>query len=79
MNCSVCGVELTAINMSDIENDKCQDCVKKILNKIDTDDESTETVNISDRVLDLIIGQANVRSKQRTEKYGEPRRRGSSI
>lgn len=72
--CSVCGIELNAINMSDIEKDKCQDCVDEILDKIDTGDESTETANMSDRILDLIIGQANIRSKQRMVKYGEPRR-----
>lgn len=76
MNCSICGNELNAINMSDIEKDKCQDCVEKILDKIDTNDESAETKNMSDRILDLIIGQANIRSRQRIEKWGDPGRRG---
>ena len=61
MKCSICGIELNALNMSDIEYDKCQDCVRNIINKIDTDDESVETIHMPDSSLDSIIRQKNDR------------------
>lgn len=83
MQCSVCGIGLNALNMSDIENDKCQDCVRDMLDKIDTNDESAETRYLSDSVLESIIRQNNgrvrnnVRGRQMMNKYGMPRRKGS--
>ena len=81
MKCSICGIELNALNMSDIEYDKCQDCVRNIINKIDTDDESVETIHMPDSSLDYIIRQKNdrirnnVRGGHMVDRYGIPRRR----
>lgn len=89
MECSICGIGLNALNMSDIENDKCQDCVRDILDKIETNDESAETRYLSDGVLESIIRQNNdrtgrteldlrnnTRGRQRMNRYGMSRRKG---
>jgi len=81
MKCSICGIELNALNMSDIEYDKCQDCVRNIINKFDTSDESIETRYMPDSSLDSIIVRNddrawnNVRGIQKTDRHGIPRRR----
>lgn len=55
MKCGICGRELNALNLSDIELDKCQDCVSEILEKMDTDDESGETRRMSIGEMEKII------------------------
>lgn len=49
-----CGIELTALNMSDDEK-YCQTCFDKIVAGIDTNDESTETKWMPEGVMDDII------------------------
>lgn len=61
--CSVCGMKLTALNMSDIEEDKCQNCVIAIAEKIDTDDESPNTKYMSDDMLDHVIRRNEERAQ----------------
>jgi len=81
MQCSICGIGLNALNMSDIEDDKCQDCVKDIIDKIDTNDESAETRYLSDSVLESITMQNNgsirnnARGRQRMNKHCMSRRK----
>ena len=49
-----CGVELTALNMSEDE-DYCKKCFDKIVEGIDINDESPETKFLKERELDEII------------------------
>ena len=53
--CSICGIELDALHMSDIEKDKCQDCVAKILDSFDIEDESIETRWMSDNMIENFL------------------------
>lgn len=50
-----CGIELTALNMSDIEEEACQECADKHLNGIDTNDESPETRYMPDDLMEAIV------------------------
>ena len=49
-----CGIELTALNMSEDEA-YCKKCFDEIVESMDTNDESPETKYIKDREMDEII------------------------
>lgn len=54
-NCKECGIELTALNISDYDNDYCQKCFAELIDQMPTDDECKETKDIPDWGIDLIL------------------------
>jgi len=54
-NCSDCGIPLNALNMIDIEEDKCQDCVSKRIEALEPLDESPETIRVTDEIMNKIV------------------------
>ena len=52
--CKGCGIELTALNMSEDET-YCKKCFDEIVAGMDTEDESPETRWLKDREMDEII------------------------
>lgn len=52
--CEDCGTELTALNMSDDEK-YCRTCFDKIVEHMDTEDESIETKWMPEGIMDEII------------------------
>lgn len=54
MNCKICNKQLTAINLSDIEDNCCQRCEAELISQLETLEEDEEVSTLSNRDLDTI-------------------------